>query len=149
MNPNDAAAALAQVDRTEARLATRARWPFHRHAMFGLVEGLLVAGIAQPVVTAGAMIGAAMALLAICVIDDRRRHGMFVSGWQAGATRPLTAVLSLFIAAMVVASLLVRDGESAQPIGYLFGAIVFAVATAGSLRWETIYRRELHAGRGR
>lgn len=35
--------------------------------------------------------------------------------------------------AMVVASLLVRDGTAAQPLGYLLGAIVFAVATAAAL----------------
>jgi hypothetical protein len=148
MNGNEAAAALAEVGRTERKLAEHARWPFHRHAMFGLAEGLLIAGLAQPMRIGGGMTAAALALLVVCVMDDRRRHGMFVSGWQAGATRPLTILLSLFVVLMVVASLAVRDGGSAQPLGFLIGAITFAVCTAASLRWEKIYRAQL-TGEGR
>lgn len=143
MDRNDAAAALAEVGRTERKLAERARWPFHRHAMFGLSEGLLVAAIAQPVALGAGMIAVALALLAVCIMDDRRRHGMFVSGWQAGGTRPLMFMLTAFLVAMLAASLAVRNGESAQPLGYLIGAITFAVCTAASLRWEAIYRAEL------
>lgn len=149
MDQHEAAAALAEVGRTEQRLAERAHWPFHRHAMFGLMEGLLVAGVAQPTATMSAMTGVAMALLAVCIMDDRRRHGMFVSGWQGKATRPLTFILFLFLLAMLAASALVRDGESAQPLGYLFGAVTSAVSTAASLRWEKIYRVELSRGAGR
>ena len=42
MDPNEAASALAEMGRTEKRLAAHAHWPFHRHAMFGLSEGLIV-----------------------------------------------------------------------------------------------------------
>lgn len=143
MDRNEAAAALADVGRTEERLAAKAHWPFHRHAMFGLMEGLIIAGIAQPLPIAGAMTAVAMALLVVCIMDDRRRHGMFVSGWQPGATRPLTWALFAFLLMLVAASLVVRDGDSAQPLGYLFGAIAFAVSTAASLCWEKIYRAEL------
>lgn len=146
MNPNDAAAALAQVDQTEARLAARARWPFHRHAMFGLAEGLVVAGVAQPTAQAGAMITAALALIFVCVAQDRRRDGMFVSGWQAGATRLLTILITLFVLALAVASAMTRNEAGTQPIGYLLGAVAFVTCTAASLRWEKIYRANL--GRG-
>ncbi|HEY0013715.1 MAG TPA: hypothetical protein VGB79_12790 [Allosphingosinicella sp.] len=148
MDRNEAAAALADVGRTEQRLAQRARWPFHRHAMFGLSEGLLVAAVAQPLGIAAPMTAAAMALLVVCIADDRRRHGMFVSGWQPGATRPLTIMLFAFLLAMVAGAALVRDGDAAQPIGYLLGAVAFLVCTAASLRWEKIYRAELE-GEGR
>lgn len=143
MDRDHAAASLAEVGRTERRLADRARWPFHRHAMFGLAEGLIIAGIAQPIGLMGAMIGVALALMAVCVMDDRRRHGMFVSGWLPGATRPLTIALMFFVVAMLLASLALRDGESARPLGYLLGAITFAVCTAASLHWEKIYRAQL------
>lgn len=148
MNPNEAAAALAEVERTETKLAERARWPFHRHAMFGLAEGILVAGLAQPTAQAGAMIAVAMALLVICISEDRRRDGMFVSGWQPGATRPLTILITLFVLAMAAASAMARDGDGTAPLGYLYGAITFVVCTAASLRWEKIYRAEL-TGKGR
>jgi len=143
MNRDEAAAALAEVARTEGRLAERAQWPFHRHAMFGLAEGLLVAGLAQPTTMMFSMFAVAMALLAVCIFDDRRRHGMFVSGWQPGATRSLTVLLMLFLVAMLGLALYIRDGQSVQPVGYLVGAVTFLVATAASLRWEKVYRAQL------
>jgi hypothetical protein len=149
MDRTEAAAALADVNRTEERLAERAHWPFHRHAMFGLLEGLLVAGIAQPTAMMGAMIAVAMALLVVCVTEDRRRHGMFISGFQGKSTRWVTVALLLFLVPMMAASALVRDGESAQPLGYALGAIAFAVCTAGSLIWQKVYRAELAQGGGR
>jgi hypothetical protein len=146
---NEAAAALAEVGRTEHRLAERAHWPFHRHAMFGLAEGLLVAGVAQPLAISGAMTAAALALLAVCITQDRRRHGMFVSGWQPGATRPLTIRLLLFVAVMLGASAAVRGSAAAQPLGFLLGGLTFAVCTFASLRWERLYRAALAGGAGR
>lgn len=149
MDREQAAAALAEVGRTEHRLAERAHWPFHRHAMFGLAEGLLVAGVAQPLAITGAMTAAALALITVCVTEDRRRHGMFVSGWQAGATRPLTIALALFVAVMVAASAAVRGSAAAQPLGFLLGTIAFAICTWASLRWERVYRAELAGEAGR
>lgn len=149
MDRNEAAAALAEVGRTETRLAERAHWPFHRHAMFGLAEGLLVAAAAQPLTIAGAMTAGALALVVVCVTDDRRRHGLFVSGWQAGATRPLTARLMLFVAVMLALSAVARDTASGRPLGFLLGVVAFAVCTWGSLRWERLYRAQLAGEAGR
>jgi hypothetical protein len=149
MNRNEAAAALADVNRTEERLAERAHWPFHRHAMFGLMEGLLVAGIAQPTAIMGGTIAVAMALLVLCVTGDRRRHGMFISGLQGRSTRWVVAGLLVLLLPMMVASAALRDGESVQPLGYLLGAIAFAICTAGSLLWQKVYRAELAQGGGR
>ena len=146
MARNEAAAALVQVSEARRRLADRARWPLHRHALFGLMEGLLIAGIAQPAPIFAGMIGIAMVILVYCVTDDRRRHGMFVSGWQGNATRPLMVMLAAFVVAMVLAALAVRSGDAASPLGYALGLVTFAVCTAASLRWETVYRRELACG---
>ena len=146
MNPIEAATALDGVDRTERKLAQHAHWPFHRHAMFGLGEGLLIAALAQPMAIGGWMIGVAIALFIMCMWDDRRRHGMFVSGFQPGRTIPLTVLLVLFVTAMAVGSLMIRDGVSAQPLGYLAGLVTFALCTAASLQWQKIYRAELERG---
>lgn len=147
MNANEAATALDGVGNTEKKLAEHSHWPFHRHAMFGLGEGLLIAALAQPISTGSGMIAVAATLFALCVWDDRRRHGMFVSGWQPGATRPLTMMLVLFVTVMAAASLVVRDGESAQPVGYLAGVVTFAVCTGASLLWQRIYRNQLRGER--
>jgi uncharacterized membrane protein YccC len=74
---------------------------------------------------------------------------MFVSGWQAGATRPLTIALMLFVALMLAASVAVRETAAGQPLGILLGVIAFGVCTWGSLRWERIYRAQLAGGAGR
>lgn len=143
MNPKDAAAALAQVELAQERLAARAHWPLYRHALFGLVEGLVVAAVAQPIAHAGVLFVVAMGLLVLCVQGDRRRDGMFVSGWQRGATLPLTILIVLFALAMAWASASLRDGSAMVPMGYLLGVITFAVCTAASLRWEKVYRANL------
>jgi hypothetical protein len=143
MDPNAAASALEGVNRTEQRLAERARWPFHRHALFGLAEGLIVAGVAQPTPIAAAAIVAAMVLVVVCIMDDRRRHGIIISGWQEGATRPLTLALAAFALMMAMFSAFSRDGESAQSVGYLLGGVTFVVCTAASLLWERVYRAQL------
>ena len=143
MNRDEAAAALDQVGATEKRLAVHAHWPFHRHAMFGLAEGLLIASVAQPIRIGAGMIVAALVLLVACIADDRRRHGIFVNGWRSGATRPLTLVLAAVVVALLLAAISVRDGDSAQPVGFLIGLVAFALCTAISLRWEKIYRAEL------
>ena len=147
MNPDEAATALDRVGRTEKKLAEHSHWPFHRHAMYGLAQGLIIAAIAQPLNIAGSMIAASAALFGLCVWDDRRRHGMFVTGWQPGATRPLMMMLVLFVTLMTAASLVVRDGESAQPLGYLAGLVTFVICTAASLIWQKIYRRQLQGER--
>lgn len=141
--------ALARVGQTEARLAGRARWPFHRHAMFGLAEGLLVAAVAQPLRLGAPMIAVALSLVTVCVFDDRRRHGMFVSGWQAGATRPVTLAMAAVLFVLIAAAAWLRDGDAVQPLGYLLGAIAWAVCTGASLLWQKVYRAELTAGSDR
>jgi hypothetical protein len=147
MNPIDAATALKEVGRTEKKLAGHAQWPLYRHALFGLGEGLLIAGLAQPIAAGASMMAAGAALFGVCVGDDRRRHGMFVSGWQPGATRPLTMMLFLFVTLLAAASLMVRDGQSAQPLGYLLGIVAFVVCTGASLLWQKIYRAQLEHGK--
>lgn len=146
MDGDEAALAIARVRQTQKRLAGRAHWPFHRHAMFGLSEGLLVSAVAQPVQLALPMIGAGLALIAVCILQDRRRDGMFVSGWRAGRTRALTVTLTVFVLLMGVLSACLRNGEAAQPIGYLVGLVTWAVCTIASLRWERTYRAELLSG---
>lgn len=117
--------------------------------MFGLAEGLLVAGIAQPLALGGAMAAVAMSLVVLCVVDDRRRHGMFISGWQRGPSRLVTAALVPFLFVMVFAAAHLRDGQSAQPLGYLLGALTFAVCTVASLYWEKLYRASLDGSAAR
>lgn len=148
MNQDEARAMLAAVSQAETRLADRAHWPFRRHAAFGLAEGLLIAAIAQPVALFLPFFVTAITLIAWCAAADRRSHGFFVSGWQRGPARIVTVAITAFVIGMAVAASLVRDG-SAQPMGYLLGAITFIVCTAGSILWERVYGAHLARGTAR
>lgn len=146
MDPHDAATALTSIRRTEDKLADRARWPVHRHAMFGLSEGLLIAALPQPSAIRTGMIAVGAVLILACVWDDRRRHGMFISGWQKGATRPLTFMLAAFLATMVWAALHTGRGDGIQPSGMIIGVVTFVICTGASIAWERIYRAALLRG---
>lgn len=143
MDRNEAVLALSGVKRTQHVLAEHARWPLVRHAMFGLAEGWLVAAAAQPFNKALVIGAALIGLLVLCVAYDRRSHGMFVSGWRNGATLPLTILLTVFASGMILASFLVHHSDHAEALGSVFGAIAFVVCTAGSVRWEQLFRAEL------
>lgn len=143
MTPNEAAAALDAIDRTDKSLAARARWPFLRHAAFGLAEGLIVAAMAQPIARAGAMILVAMLLIIACVADDRRRHGFFVSGWHPVSTRTTTVLVTLFVLLMAAGSAAMRDGSGGATLGFVLGAVTVVICTAASLYWEKVYRAGL------
>lgn len=67
-------------------------------------------------------------------------ESLFPIGKTKGTTRPITILITLFALAMAGASAMIRDGDSAVPLGYLPGAITFAVCTTASLRWQTVYR---------
>lgn len=143
MNHHEAAAALKNVSQTQARLAARTQWPLYRHVMFGLSEGLLVAAAAQPSTLMAAMFAVAMSLIVACVAGDRRRDGMFVSGWQRGPTRLLVVLLLAFVLAMAWLAIQVRSGDAVAPLGFGIGLLTFVVCTIASVVWEKIYRAQL------
>ncbi|WP_431469126.1 hypothetical protein [Sphingosinithalassobacter sp. LHW66-3] len=146
MSPEEARAALAQVQQTDQRMATRMRWPFRRHAMFGLCEALIVGGIGTGHPVGIAAMGAGCALTAVLILDDKKRHGMFVSGLQGRRTWPALAIAVILALAGVIGALALRDAEGVDPRVLAIAAVVWAGCTAASLWWERLYRAELASG---
>lgn len=147
MNQDEARSALDGIDDIQREFALAcAKYPFWRHAAFGLVMGLLVLAQGFDLLPKMALVVVAMAGCAWLVTDDRRRYGMFVNGYRKGRTLPWTlALVAVMLAAGGVEVYAYFAGWSLAPkLG--IAAAAFAVALMGSVLWTRIYRRELLAG---
>ena len=143
MTPDDAKMALEQVERTDAKLADRMDWPFQRHAMFALAEALIVMGFGLPGPDRLAAFGVGAALVPTLIYQDRARYGMFVSGWASRKTRPMMLWLIAFLLGAMALSYHLRWDDGTNPLVMGLSAIVLAVCTWSSIRWERVYRSEL------
>ena len=149
MTPDEARAALQQVEMTDNKMADRMRWPFQRHALFGLSEALIVMGLGLSGSDGLAAIGVGAALLPIMMYQDRSRYGMFVSGWSSRKARPLMLGLMAFLLGAIALSLYLRWDEGTNPLVIGLFLVVLAVCTWASIRWEKLYRQELSEKAGR
>lgn len=144
---NNAKAALDAVSSTQARLADRMRWPLWRHAVSGVLMVLLLAGIALPS-GAGIAVSGLVLLLAFAIVrDDKKRYGMFVSGYQKGRTGWVVAIqIALALGSMFYVQNHVAD-PLGSPVFYAVAAALFIASTALSYAWEVVYRADLTGGR--
>jgi len=148
VNPSstDAAAALAAMQASQARLAAAADCPPERHLAFAGLLGGLVATPALP--TAWTLVAEAVILLGIILIVrwDRRRTGMFINGYRTGRTRPVTfGMLAVFLVLYSVSTWLSRSlgiHRAPLPLGVVAGAFGYYA----SVLWQRIFRRELGVG---
>ena len=143
ISPAEARAALDQVDAARARLAEVGVCPPWRHAAFGAVMALLVGGAGF-----GASIQSACTPIALCGIAliaayDRRRYGVFINGYRRGATLGFTIGLLLTMLGLLVAQIWLREEHVAIAVRLAITAAAFILATAGSVVWSRIFRREL------
>lgn len=143
MNADEAADALAAMQQSRERLAAAANCPPERHLVFaGIMGGLVACQAAPPIWTIGieAVLFAAIGLV---FLWDRKRTGMFINGYRAGRTRPLT--FSLLALALTVGAigvwLKLSYGLVWAPV--VAGAVVAVAAYLMSAAWQRIYRREL------
>ena len=143
MTPDEARAALEQVERTDSKMADRMTWPFQRHAMFGLSEALIVMGLGISGSGGLAACAVGVAFIPILMYQDRSRYGIFVSGWSSRKARPLMAGLMAFLLGAVALSLYLRWDEGTNPLVIGLFAVVLIVCTWASILWEKLYREEL------
>ena len=142
---DEAAAALSAMQESRERLAAAANCPPARHLAFaGLMGGMVAAqGAPEPLnfgLDAVLVIG-----VALVIMWDRRRTGMFINGYRAGPTRPVTfALLAFTLATMGLCDWLMffRAVAWAPFVG---GAVVAVVAYFASSIWQRIYLRDLRA----
>ena len=143
MEATEAAAALSAMQESRARLAAAANCPPERHLAFaGLLGGLVAAQAAPPTITM--MLEAVFVVgVALVVIWDRRRTGMFINGYRAGRTRPLTFAMLFMALALGALGVWLKHGLGLVWAPVVCGVAVTAVAYMMSAVWQRIYRREL------
>ena len=148
MNPSstDAAEALAAMHASQARLAAAANCPPERHLAFAGLLGGLVATPALPVTWS--LIAEGMILLGIVLVVrwDRRRTGMFINGYRAGRTRPVTfAMLAVFLVLYSASTWLSRSlGIHWAPLP--LAAVAAAAGYYASVLWQRTFKREMGVG---
>ncbi len=139
----EAAAALAAMQGSRERLAAVSASPPLRHLAFAALLGAMVAAQAAPG-SAPIFIETMLILGVVGLVTwDRKRTGMFVSGYRAGKTLPLTIGLVVFAVADALASIWLKDSHGigwAPLAGGLIGAVVAFVV---SLVWERVWLGEL------
>lgn len=140
----EARAAMADIRATEQRLSRRMQWPFWRHLAVGLAMGVLMIG---QTLDSGVSIFVSFSVLLFALYlknHDKKRDGMFVSGWAPGRTLWVSfALLALAVAACLYVNLGMAEPQREQPeFWVLLGAIVVAT-TALSYVWQLVYVREL------
>jgi len=142
---DEAAAALEAMQASRERLAAAANCPPARHLAFaGLMGGMVAAqGAPEPInfgLDALLLIG-----VALVVMWDRRRTGMFINGYRAGPTRPVTfGLLAFTLATLALCDWLMfsYDLRWAPLVG---GVVVAVVAYFASSIWQRIYLRDLRS----
>ena len=144
---DDPRAALDAVGQTNERLAERMHWPLWRHALVGLLLALLLLGIALPFNWQVVTYAVVLAMIGWIVRDDKKRYGMFVSGYQRGRTGWVLAAITLFFVALMLLTNTLFDEPTRHPLFWGFEIALFTGGTALSVLWEKIYRADLLAGR--
>ena len=143
MSPADARAALDKVGMTRTQMAAICNCPPWRHAAFGLIFAVLIgsisiSGTAQVISTAVVLV-----LTGLLVAHDRVRYGVFVNGYRRGATLPLTLTYVGVMIVLVVTAMFMRLNGFTLLSKLALAAIALALATAVSVKWSRVFRREL------
>ena len=143
---NDPRRALDALEAIDERLAQRMRWPLWRHMAAGLLMSLIVAAAGVPRNLAAAAFAAALVLVLVIVRDDKKRHGMFVGGYQRGRTKWVVAAIILTtLSAVIVVRTQLSEGI-ADALFWVVLAIVFSGTTMLSLLWERVYGDDIRRG---
>ena len=140
-----ARAALAAKNDTQRQLAAASVCPPWRHAVFGLLFGVLVAAPAFDPPIRYAFIAAIFCAIPLIARSDRKRMGMFVNGYRRGKTRIVAvavAVVELGIYTFgTYRSIELGDHRTAL----LLALLAFAIGWIGSVMWQRVFVSELAA----
>ena len=145
-NVKDAQTALIGLQITNVRLSERMRWPLWRHAAAGLLMTLIVVSVGLPRGLATFILLMVIVLTIAIVRDDKKRYGMFVSGYQRGRAAWVTgAIIALNLSAVIFVRTLV-DNAVVNAMFWLVVAIVFLGTSMLSIAWERVYRHDIREG---
>ena len=108
---------------------------------------LIVAAVALPKLVSIVVLAIAMILMALIVRDDKKRYGMFVSGYQRGKTAWIVGAIIVLILAALVTILTQFDDPVTEPGFWVTLSIVFLGTSGLSVIWERVYRMDVREGR--
>lgn len=140
-------AALAVVRQGRETLLAAADCPPSRHLAFAAIMGGYVAAPALPLaarLVAGAML---MVCVALVVRWDKRRTGLFISGYRAGRTRWVLAAMIAVILPLNVAGSVLADRHGLRWPALAMALPVTGFAYAMSCVWMRVFRREMLGAR--
>ena len=143
--PFEAAAALAAMRDSRARIAAKNVCPPWRHALFAGALSGVVAAQAAPMRVFFAIVAAILVGAIAVFLVMRARQGVFINGWRAGATRGVSlAIFGVYMAIYTTTWWLkLERGLWAAPL--VGAAVLFPLAWYASRRWMQVYRAELAA----
>ncbi len=143
MDRSEAEGALAKMQESRARLAAAASCPPERHLAFAAIMGTLVASQAAPVAGTFAIEALCFLSIGLVLLWDRRRTGMFISGYRRGRTRPLTFALLAVLLVIGGFGVWLKFAKGFWWAPILAGLAVTVVSFVASRAWQRIYRAEL------
>ena len=145
MSPVEERAALDKVGAARAQIADVGLCPPWRHAAFGAVMSLLILGLGFPLAVQVACLCLAMGLMALIVVHDRRRYGMFINGYRRGKTR--WVAFGILLVWLPLYAIAVHYGLTLHDhvVPLLLGALGFVIGTIGSMLWQRVFVSEMGA----
>lgn len=139
----EAAEALAAMRASQVRLAQAADCPPERHLAFAALMGGIIATPVLPFPYAILAEGLLLLGIGLVIRWDRRRTGMFINGYRAGRTRPLTFLLVAVIVVLYMAGVWLARDRGIWWAPLVTGAIAAGVGYYFSTVWQRIFRREM------
>lgn len=147
MDPIEAQAALDSMNAAQREFATSGpKYPLWRHVAFAAVMGAIVLSQAFGPPLQIILFVFAMAAVAWIVTDDRRRYGVFVSGYRRGRTLSVTLLMVLLLLGTMGAEIHARLNDQSLAVKLGIAGSAFVIALVASLLWTRIYDRELQDG---
>ena len=139
----EAAEALAAVRGSQAKLLQAATCPPERHLAFAALMTGLVACPAAPYPLMFAIELLMLVGVVLVALWDRRRTGMFVNGYRAGATRWVTFSILVVELGLFSLGYWMAKREGATWVPLVLTVPAFATALGGSVLWARVWKREL------
>lgn len=144
MQPSEAREALDRIQAADSRLAEKiGHCPPWRHAAFGGMFALLIGSIAVSSAVQFATIPVILAFVVLMMRSDRQRLGVFINGYRRGATLPVTFVFVGLMIALVFFAMQMRVEGFSDWCKAGLAAIAFVMAILFSLKWQSVFNREL------
>jgi hypothetical protein len=141
----DAAAALASIRETKRAAALRAKAPAWYHPAVGAVIAILVAAAELP--WGEVLSGFALCLLAVLVVQYRKRTGTWLNGYTAGGPRPRLILLvgTAAIAAAILIAVWLKFHRDLDGAMIVAGIVTGLFATWLGFAWERAFVADAEA----